>query len=105
MHSTIPITVEIVKNAVTIEQLAEDMEHELLNLFPKHSDQRFQAVQLLMHLQEHGPQKQSELTEALGIEPYAMSRLLAKLELHRYVTRRRGGADKLVSLPSLHLSQ
>jgi len=27
-----------------------------------------------------------------------MTRLLAKLELHRYVIRRRQGADKLVSL-------
>jgi hypothetical protein len=32
------------------------------------------------------------------MEDYAMSRLLAKLELHRYVVRRREGTDKLVSL-------
>jgi len=32
------------------------------------------------------------------MEDYAMSRLLRKLELHRYIVRRREGTDKLVSL-------
>ena len=36
-----------------------------------------------MRLEESGPKKQSELVEELGLEDYAMSRLLAKLELHR----------------------
>ena len=87
-----------VKKAVTAERLAEDMELELVELFPKHSDLRLQAVRLLMHLEESGPQKQSELAEQLGIEPYAMSRLMRKLELHRYVIRKREGTDKIVSL-------
>ena len=51
-----------------------------------------------MHLEEFGPKKQSELVEELGMEDYAMSRLLAKLELHRYIVRRREGTDKIVSL-------
>jgi len=89
-----------VKKAVTAERLAEDMELELVELFPKHSDLRLQAVRLLMHLEESGPMRQSRFGELLGIEPYAMSRLLAKLELHRYVVREREGADKLVRLTS-----
>jgi uncharacterized membrane protein len=32
------------------------------------------------------------------MEAYAMSRLLAKLELHRYITRQREGTDKIVGL-------
>jgi DNA-binding MarR family transcriptional regulator len=51
-----------------------------------------------MFLEESGPRKQTELVEELGMEDYAMSRLLAKLELHRYIVRRREGTDKLVSL-------
>ena len=51
-----------------------------------------------MCLEESGPKKQAELVEEFGLEEYAMSRLLAKLELHRYVVRRRDGTDKLVSL-------
>ena len=74
------------------------MELELEELFPKQSDLRLQGVRLLMHLEESGPNKQSELAEELGFEGYAMSRLLAKLELHHYVVRRREGTDKLVSL-------
>ena len=93
-----PIYTTIVKEAVTVERLAEDMELELAELFPKQSELRLQAVRLLMHFEESGPRKQTELAEELGIEDYAMSRLLAKLELHRYVARRREGTDKVVSV-------
>jgi hypothetical protein len=92
------IDTTIVKQAVTVERLAEDMELELVELFPKQSDLRLQAVRLLMYLEESGPKKQSELVEELGLEAYAMSRLLAKLGLHRYIARRREGTDKFVSL-------
>ena len=74
------------------------MKLELEELFPKQSDLRLQAVRLLMHPEESGPRRQTELAEELGTEGYAMSRLLAKLELHRYIVRRRDGTDKLVSL-------
>jgi len=87
-----------VKEAVSVECLAEDLELELAELFPKQSDLRLQAVRLLMHLEESGPNKQTELAEELGMEGYAMSRLLAKLELHRHIIRRREGTDKIVSL-------
>ncbi|MGA2462654.1 MAG: MarR family transcriptional regulator [Candidatus Bathyarchaeia archaeon] len=43
------------------------------------------------------PQIQSDLAEQLGVEPYAMSRLLTKLEHSRYVTRTREATDKIVS--------
>ena len=67
-------------------------------LFPKQSDLRLQAVRLLMRLEESGPRKQAELVEELGLEEYAISRLLAKLELHRYIVGRREGTDKIGSL-------
>jgi DNA-binding MarR family transcriptional regulator len=73
-----------------------------LELFPKHSDLRRQAARLLMLLEESGPVKQSELADELGMDHYALSRLLAKLELHRYVVRERAGTDKMVSLRVAH---
>jgi len=97
-HGKKIIDTETVKEAVTVERLAEDMELELVELFPKQSDLRLQAVRLLMRLEESGPKKQAELVEEFGLEEYAMSRLLAKLELHRYVVRRREGTDKIVTL-------
>jgi hypothetical protein len=97
-HGKKIIDTETVKAAVTVERLAEDMELELAELFPKQSDLRVQAVRLLMRLEEFGPKKQAELVEEFGLEEYAMSRLLAKLELHRYIDRRREGTDKIVSL-------
>ena len=81
-------------------QLGEDMEVELSDLFPKPSDLRFQAVRLLMHIQEYGPQKQTGLAKVLEVEDYAMSRLITKLEHARYVTRSREGTDKIVSITS-----
>jgi DNA-binding MarR family transcriptional regulator len=95
-----PIDLKMVRNAVTIERLAEDMEHELAELFARQSDLRLQAVRLLMHLEQSGSKRQSELAEELGVEAYAMSGLLAKLELHRYIVRRREGTDKIVGLGS-----
>ena len=55
-------------------------------------------IALTPDLEESGPKKQTELAEEFGLEEYAMSRLLARLGLHRYIARRRKGTDKLVSL-------
>jgi hypothetical protein len=96
----IPITLEIVNKAVTTERLMEDMERELLELFPKQSDLRLQAVQLLIRLSESGPQKQSQLIKELELQPYAVSRLLSKLEHNHYISRQRAGTDKIVNINS-----
>jgi hypothetical protein len=92
------IDLALVQRTITTDQLVEDMEVQLGPVFPKGSDLRLQAVKLLMFLEESGPRKQTELAEELGMEDYAMSRLLARLELHRYIARRREGTDKIVSL-------
>jgi DNA-binding MarR family transcriptional regulator len=99
-HGEGPIDVTFVKQAIPVARLAEDMELELTELFPKHSDLRMLAVRLIMFLQEHGERKQSELAGLLDVEPYVLSRLLTKLETARYVSRRREGNDKIVSLYS-----
>jgi hypothetical protein len=92
------VDTSVVREAVTLECLTEDAEFELAEVFPRQSDAPRQAVRLLMELEEHGPLKQGELGERLGIEDYSLSRLLAKLELHRYVRRERSGTDKIVAL-------
>jgi len=89
---------EMVKTTITTEHLAEDMELELSELFPKQSELRLKAVQILLHLQESGPKRQTQLTKDLDLEPYKLSRLLEKLELHKYVKRKRDGIDKIVNL-------
>ena len=92
------IDTAIVKEAIPVARLAEDMELELAELFPKHSDLRLLAVRLLMLLEESGERKQIELAELLEVEPYVLSRLLTKLEVAHYITRRRVGNDKIVDL-------
>ena len=92
------IGVEVVNKAVTTEQLAGDMELELADLFPKHSDLRGLAVRLLLLLQEQAERRQGELADSLEVEGYALSRVLTKLEASHYIIRRRAGNDKVVSL-------
>lgn len=93
-----PINPTTVRTAVTREQLAEDMEIELRELFPKQADLRLQTIQILTHLQTTGPKLQSQLAKELEMKPYAVSRLLTRLEHHRHITRQRTGSDKMVSL-------
>jgi hypothetical protein len=92
------IDVATVKEAVTLDRLAEDMELELSEVYPKHADLRLQAVRALIRLEESGPITQELLAEQLGVERYAISTLLSKLELHKYVTRERVGSEKVVRL-------
>jgi DNA-binding MarR family transcriptional regulator len=92
------IGTETVREAVTMERLAEDMDLELTELFPKHSDLKSLAVRLLVLLEESGERKQSELADFLEVKPYELSRLLTKLEAAHYISRRRDGNDKIVSL-------
>jgi CRP-like cAMP-binding protein len=92
------IDVATVREAVTLDRLAEDMELELSEVCPKHADLRLQAVRAIIRLEESGPITQELLAEQLGVERYAVSRLLSKLELHKYVTRERVGSEKVVRL-------
>jgi hypothetical protein len=62
------------------------------------------VILTLQHSESHGERiidaetvKAAVTVKRLAIENYAMSRLLAKLELHRYITRQREGTDKVVS--------
>jgi len=95
-----PIDTEIVKKTITAERIAEDMEPEMQEFFPKQNDLRLQAVRMLIHLGESGPLEQSQLAEQLEIKPYTVSRMLAKLELYYYIRRKRSGNDKIVCLTS-----
>ncbi|OGD53027.1 hypothetical protein A3K80_03815 [Candidatus Bathyarchaeota archaeon RBG_13_38_9] len=89
---------EIVKEAVTTKRLADDMELELTELFPKQSELKPQAVQLLLHLSEKGSKNQNQLSEDLELKPYTISRILAKLESHNYIRRTRDGNEKTVNM-------
>jgi hypothetical protein len=56
------------------------------------------AIQAFQNERFVGGESVHKFEEELGLEGYAMSRLLAKLELHRHIIRRREGTDKIVSL-------
>jgi len=87
-----------VKEAVTIERLAVDMEVELTALFRNSSDQRKLAVKIMTVLQEHVEMKQNDLAKQLEIEPYAISRIITRLEDSKYVAHSHDGADKIIEV-------
>ena len=93
-----PISPEIVKKAIDAERIAEDMEPEMQELFPKQNELRLEATRILLHLGELGPTEQNRLAQELDIKPYTMSRILTRLELYHYVGRKRSGNDKIVAL-------
>jgi hypothetical protein len=90
------ITPGLVRKVITSERLAEDLDTELEELFPKHIDSRRDAARIIHHLRA-GPLDQTKLGEALDIPAYTLSRLLSKME-PRYVTRKIDGSHKIVSV-------
>jgi hypothetical protein len=91
-----PIKVENVNDAVTIEQIMEDMELELFDLF-KDANQRRQAVDLLEYLRTKGSANQKDIAEFLGVSLATAGKMVNKL--YRYLKRERGkGREWLVSL-------
>jgi hypothetical protein len=76
----LPITADQVHESIPPQLLAQDMDQQLIEIFPKQPDLRIEAVKLLLHLEEHGPTGQAKIAELLNLRDYAVSRLLNKLE-------------------------
>ena len=91
------ITSDLVREVVTAERLAEDLDFELEELFPKNIDARRDAARIIHHLRSAGPLDQTSLGEALEMPAYTLSRLLSKMESH-FVTRKNDGSRKTVSV-------
>ena len=96
--ASLPITADQVHEAVPIQVLAEDMDQQLAEVFSRQPDLRAEAVKLLLHLEERGPTSQGKVTELLDLRKYTVSRLLNKLEDHRYIKRERNGIENIISL-------
>lgn len=94
------VDVDFVVQAVPVERLVEDMELELVALFPKNGYGRLLAVRLIMLLEERGELGQSEIADLLDVKDDTVTRLLDKLEPAYYVARRAIGHRKIVTLCS-----
>jgi len=99
--TALPITVDQLREAVPLSILAQDMDQQLAEIFPKQPDLRIQAVRLLLHLEEHGPTNQTKIAGLLGQQEYTVSRLLNKLEDNRYIQRQKKGSENIVALATL----
>jgi len=96
--TSLPITLDQVHEAVPAQLLAQDMDQQLTEIFPRQPDIRIQAVRLLLHLEEHGPTTQPKIKELLDLPDYSVSRLVSKLEDYRYVKREKKGIENIIAL-------
>jgi len=93
----LPITLDQVREAIPAQLLAQDMDQQLTEIFPKQPDMRIQAIKLLLHLEEHGPTGQTEIAHLLNLQEYAVTRLLNKLEDNCYVKREKRGKENTIA--------
>jgi hypothetical protein len=92
------ITVDLIKRAITKDQLRMDMDLELSD-FLKNSDKKLQAFNILGFVSENPAVSQKEISEALGIHPNTIGNIVQQLYLHNYLQVKRGkGTELLVSL-------
>lgn len=92
------LTPEHVMKAVTTDQLNEDMEQELGDMFTN-AETRRQALEILVYLRNQSDVNIKTISEAIGIGEQVAQKIIQKLALYRYVTTKRGeGNEKLVSL-------
>jgi len=94
----LPITADQVREAIPPHILAEDMDQQLTEIFPRQPDMRTEAVKLLQHLEEHRQTAQTKIKELLHVPDYKVSRLVNKLEDYRYVKRERKGIENIIAL-------
>ncbi|MFH0847951.1 MAG: MarR family transcriptional regulator, partial [archaeon] len=93
-----PITAEQVQQAIPPSILAEHLDDQLAEVFPRQPELRTEAARLIQHLQTHGPADQTELTNLLGLRDYSVSRMLTKLEEHHYIKREKRGLKNTITL-------
>ena len=96
-RTPLPITTDQVREAIPPHLLAEDMDQQLTEIFPRQPDMRTEAVKLLVHLEEHGPTSQTKIKELLHLPDYTVSRLLSKLEDYRYIRLEKKGIENIIS--------
>lgn len=96
------ITETDVKNWITLDRLLDDWNRELMEVFPKSKGHRRKAIEILVHLQEHGKTTQAELQQLYygpeSSDKMTCSRTLAKLEEHGYILRSYDGREKAVEM-------
>lgn len=84
-----PLDRKLVEEAVSMEQIMQDMDLELSEVF-KDKTKKVQAVKLLTMLRQVKEANQKEIATELDINEMNAGRLVKKLEAHGYVKRRRG---------------
>jgi hypothetical protein len=93
-----PLSIDLVKRAISKDQLIMDMDLELSEFF-KNSEKKLQAFNILDFIRDSPDLSQKVISEALGLHPNAVGDVVRQLCLHNYLQVKRGkGTELLVSL-------
>jgi len=95
------ITKNHVKQWINLDELIEDMELELMTIFPRAEELRQYSAIILRELREKGPLSQDHITNTIfdGAKHKAKcSRVLSQLERKNYIIREYEGKTKIVRL-------
>lgn len=84
-----PVTIDHVKEAISLEQQVMDMDLELTDVF-SNRERKMEVVKLLNLLRDKGMLNQKEIAEELDVTMMSVSRIVRKLEAYGYVKRKRG---------------
>lgn len=96
--TTNQITIELVKQAITKDQLRLDMDLELSEFF-KNPEKKLQAFNVIDFVRDNPAVSQKVISEALGLHPNAVGDVVRQLCLHNYLQVKRGkGTELLASL-------
>jgi len=88
----------IVQEAITKERIAQDMDTELSQIFPKNPDAKLTATEILNLLGEKKSVNQKTIAELIEIPDYKLSRIINKLDSAGLVQTKKIGLDKIVEL-------
>lgn len=94
------ISLDNVKQWITVAQLGEDWDRELMELMPKSRGMRLKAVEVMRYLYECGGATQADITSKLfgedSGERSQASRLISRLELYGYLVREKRGRENVI---------
>jgi len=92
------IDTTMVESAITKEQLLQDLDSQLMELFPKNPEARSNAIEIINLLQKNSDMNQKSIAEQLTMPEYRLSRIFDRLEKGGHIKRKKTGLEKIVTL-------
>lgn len=93
------ITKDLIEKTISLQQIYQDIELELMDLYPKSKESRILVLKVLEYLRVNGETLQEKLvTEIYDGNKMMASRTLRKMETYNYLEIKKVGLGNLVTL-------